>query len=603
MPTLPRWVSYAGRQLIDLGAPRPGTNDAVRMVDLEATAGEYAEKSLLQVNAADSRFGTARNTAQIQAAIDAVKAAGGGSVRISKADGPWTISRRVPGEQALGGLWIDSSNVTLEFDGTVFNLTDNCHFIKIASTVGAQVAITADTSIDTATLAVASSAAFAVGQWVFVRLGQAAYDAFEPDWWLYAKVQAIPDGTSVTLDRPTGYAMSVASTPAIAQRSIAPITSFVENVAIRGSVNLVNPMAGGANAEAGISVQIARNITIEDVSGFNPGAGTVLLQFVDGARVGAVKSWKSLKQNGQSSKGRVLNLGECRNITVGQVFAEDFEGMPILTEARCLGVSIGEVLLNNNNATRNNETTGLIGMLGNNEITINHFTLLGKGSYLFDTGGSTGNDLRIREAYFYADAKPTLAQLSVITDRLTINTVTLNKRRVWRRLIPLTTNMFAAEFYPPKGYLCRTSVYASTVTGITSFYLGSSTENSPDLSAQLVAESVVDLNQGAGFGSGYRASEDTTKKIIVYTDGTLPTGAYLVVEMDYFEDPENVSAAAIEQAFPTTLPSLKIDGSVGFYGTTPIAKQTLAAEATDAATTQALVNDIRAKLIALGLVT
>lgn len=40
---------------------------------------------------------------------------------------------------------------------------------------------------------------------------------------------------------------------------------------------------------------------------------------------------------------------------------------------------------------------------------------------------------------------------------------------------------------------------------------------------------------------------------------------------------------------------------LGFFGTTPIAKQTLAAAATDAATTQTLVNDIRAKLIAYGL--
>lgn len=41
---------------------------------------------------------------------------------------------------------------------------------------------------------------------------------------------------------------------------------------------------------------------------------------------------------------------------------------------------------------------------------------------------------------------------------------------------------------------------------------------------------------------------------------------------------------------------------IGFYGlATPIAQQTLAANGTDAATTQALANDIKAKLKALGL--
>lgn len=41
---------------------------------------------------------------------------------------------------------------------------------------------------------------------------------------------------------------------------------------------------------------------------------------------------------------------------------------------------------------------------------------------------------------------------------------------------------------------------------------------------------------------------------------------------------------------------------LGFYGlATPIAQQSLAANGTDAATTQALANDIKAKLKALGL--
>ena len=45
-------------------------------------------------------------------------------------------------------------------------------------------------------------------------------------------------------------------------------------------------------------------------------------------------------------------------------------------------------------------------------------------------------------------------------------------------------------------------------------------------------------------------------------------------------------------------------GNVGFYGTTPIAKPTgTPAAAVDAATTMALVNDLRAKLIALGLIS
>lgn len=40
---------------------------------------------------------------------------------------------------------------------------------------------------------------------------------------------------------------------------------------------------------------------------------------------------------------------------------------------------------------------------------------------------------------------------------------------------------------------------------------------------------------------------------------------------------------------------------ISFYGATPIAKATLAANGTDAATTQALANDLKAKLKSIGL--
>ena len=41
---------------------------------------------------------------------------------------------------------------------------------------------------------------------------------------------------------------------------------------------------------------------------------------------------------------------------------------------------------------------------------------------------------------------------------------------------------------------------------------------------------------------------------------------------------------------------------ISFYGVTPIVQATIAAAGTDAATTQTLANDLRTKLIALGLV-
>jgi hypothetical protein len=51
-----------------------------------------------------------------------------------------------------------------------------------------------------------------------------------------------------------------------------------------------------------------------------------------------------------------------------------------------------------------------------------------------------------------------------------------------------------------------------------------------------------------------------------------------------------------------SLVGLSATDPIGFYGTTAVAQQTIAANGTDAATTQALANDLKAKLKALGLV-
>jgi hypothetical protein len=41
---------------------------------------------------------------------------------------------------------------------------------------------------------------------------------------------------------------------------------------------------------------------------------------------------------------------------------------------------------------------------------------------------------------------------------------------------------------------------------------------------------------------------------------------------------------------------------ISFYGATPVVQATIAANGTDAATTQALANDLKAKLKSLGLI-
>lgn len=58
----------------------------------------------------------------------------------------------------------------------------------------------------------------------------------------------------------------------------------------------------------------------------------------------------------------------------------------------------------------------------------------------------------------------------------------------------------------------------------------------------------------------------------------------------------------LDRSAIASLVGLAAADPIGFYGTTPVAQQSIAANGTDAATTQTLANDLKAKLKALGLV-
>lgn len=63
-----------------------------------------------------------------------------------------------------------------------------------------------------------------------------------------------------------------------------------------------------------------------------------------------------------------------------------------------------------------------------------------------------------------------------------------------------------------------------------------------------------------------------------------------------------VQEGALDRTAWQKLVGLSATDTIGFYGATPVAQQTIAANGTDAATTQALANDLKAKLKTLGLI-
>lgn len=64
-----------------------------------------------------------------------------------------------------------------------------------------------------------------------------------------------------------------------------------------------------------------------------------------------------------------------------------------------------------------------------------------------------------------------------------------------------------------------------------------------------------------------------------------------------------INEGALDRSAIAKLVGLSATDTIGFYGATPVAQATIAANGTDAATTQALANDLKAKLKSLGLIT
>lgn len=513
--------------------------DLVNDLEPVATSGLYSDLSgAPRSRMFDARdYGTGNNSAAINLASAAAVAAGGGTVYIPSIPGGWTCTRSITGDNQSGAIVL-RSGVTFRFDNPTLNLTQNCAFVVGRSTFGTSVTITGDTVVGDTNLTVASSAGFTVGQDVFVWIGQAAYDAFEPDQWLYAKVTAVPDSTHVTLDQPVNYALSIAAVTDVNQRRIAPVTSLLENVRIEGTFYCNNPMSGGGNAEEGIYIEWARNLYIESIRARNPGAAAVNLRYVDTATIDTVEVTTSARQNGQTSKGRGFSLAECRNIEVGNLNLRDCEGPFILMESRCEAVTIHNLRVNNTHAGHNDTTQAIISQVGNVRARYENVWVDGRGSYFYSSGQSQpGSEADFVNVHFNTPTDPIIESLVDFSGMLRVRGRVYRELRRFSKRIRLTPNMAAVDVALPSGLCRRIKVFATSTTGITNIQ-GRSSSNSASFSSQLVAGSTVDLTRSTSLtglgGASYPFNAGEAKALRITTDGTVPSGAYLAVDMDYF---------------------------------------------------------------------
>lgn len=454
-------------------------------------------------------------------------------------DKTYVIARRVSGVSGLGGIFV-RRGVCLEGNGATLQLstvaTTTCAFIKTKepttsdkiATATTSTAITGDVAINATQITVTSSAGFAVGDDVFLRINDNAYDAVETKDPMFAKILTVDDATHVTLDRPIPVAMTVAST-ATANKKLIVLHEPIEGIFIRNFV-LINSEIGTANAEYGIDIRYTRNCVVENIIAEHPGPGIVNGGYNEGLIGRNLRVRKCDKQAAHVAKGRVLGLWNAKNCQFLNIYGENFQGPATYFESYCRNVSVKGMHVVNNHPSHS--TTDIFTATQLSEVHYEDVLVEGAGGCpVFGAGGTSGlntyRNLVLNTATQVTGGVPLYVGDGALRIGSAVYTDII-RRTVPFRLIP---NMVGVTLTMPTGLYRRFKVYVSSTTGITAFYVQNASGGGPQISSSLISDGIYELT--IQYGSAYPVNNVDGKRIIISTDGTVPVGAFGFIEVEY----------------------------------------------------------------------
>lgn len=436
--------------------------------------------------------------------------------------------------------------------------------------------VTGDIALGQSTFVVDSTAPFAVGNDVVLRLGQIANDTNEPLSLQFGVVTAIADATHMTLDVQADVAVVIADQTSSTAGSgpwtfLATGGGGVDNPGAHSiyladeiadghaeGFVLSSPNAGGKHNSQGVTAFYARGVTYDDFRTHNGGPPAVYY-----SHDVTVNDWLCTCSDflgGNTATGRVANVGSgSRNVVFNRLAGKRFEGAAVVVEASGRA-TVNDLRLENTHATRDNATVPVLQEQGTSRLVVNGLVFGGNAAALrpnVSEGALEGVSI-----YGDVDIRSNTAMLNV-QPRDFKDGVTLSNGNVfdapgrqrygkpvrWRRKIKLTAGV-GPVIALPDGLIAKGSIYASTLTGLTTLLLDNGTMTYGLVSSMQAGATTVLPNRVTGLGSNtafWWGGKRFSRTLTATCSGAVPKGAYLVLELWYMPplDDENTGTGTV----------------------------------------------------------
>jgi hypothetical protein len=322
--------------------------------------------------------GVANDTPAINQAVNACYASGGGTVLFDSGN-TYRVIRVDPASQWPGGIILQPGCSLSGYGATIY-VDDDTNGIGPPSAPARHI-IVSDIRPGDVSLVLDSAEGLQVGQRVYYCYNQIPSNPAECSSFGSANITDI-SGSTIFLDQPLPSAMSESATPPANRWLVQP--EFLEGISIEGLSFTAN-WAGGASIEEAISIQYGRNLLFRDLTFDEPGAGGIVLQFVDEAKIENVNVTSAAQDDGHASMGRGLSFSESTNVQTVNFTCSNFVHSPIDIEAASSNLWFDQIMLHDSdpNAAANAAYFGS-----------GDGSRFGVGTITVDGTGSPGNEAR-----------------------------------------------------------------------------------------------------------------------------------------------------------------------------------------------------------------